>query len=209
MPSPELICPLPSDAVHAQSVCAAVPLNQVRSWGSPPISGLVQQAVESVCEAAVRVSLPAAVMYRCDVAMDSWPSGFIRAYTLTSALASSVANVWRSPCTRAPRARSASMPARRNARITRWRYAEMMFMHSLADFSEAPWAVQVTVAAITVNAQAKQLPETTRTATRGGDSSFNWPPAGAYTWPPLGPFSWPRTAGDYIPFARFGPFWMT
>jgi len=29
-----------------------------------------------------------------------------------------------------------------------------MFMHSLADFSEAPWAVQVTVAAITVNAQA-------------------------------------------------------
>ena len=115
MPSPELICPLPSDAVHAQSVCAAVPLNQVRSLGSPPISGLVQQAVESVCEAAVRVSLPAAVMYRCDVAMDSWPSGFIRAYTLTSALASSVAHVWRSPCTRAPRARSASMPARRNA----------------------------------------------------------------------------------------------
>src|SRR6478672_1031957 len=91
--------------------------------------------------------------------MDSWPSGFIRAYTLTSALASSVANVWRSPCTRAPRARSASMPARRNARITRWRYAEMMFMHSLADFSEAPWAVQVTVAAITVNAQANSSPK--------------------------------------------------
>jgi len=44
-------------------------------------------------------------------------------------------------------------------RITRWRYAEMMFMHSLADFSEAPWAVQVTVAAITVNAQANSSPK--------------------------------------------------
>jgi len=35
----------------------------------------------------------------------------------------------------------------------------MMFMHSLADFSEAPWAVQVTVAAITVNAQANSSPK--------------------------------------------------
>jgi hypothetical protein len=100
------------------------------------------------------------------------------------------------------------MPARRNARITRWRYAEMMVIHSLADFSEAPWAVQVTVAAITVNAQANSSPKR-HEPLQGVGTSFNWPPAGAYTWPPLGTFSWPRTDGDYIPFARFGPFWMT
>jgi hypothetical protein len=52
--------------------------------------------------------------------MDSCPRSFIRALTLTSALASSVANVCRNPWTSAPRARSASMPARRNARSTRY-----------------------------------------------------------------------------------------
>ena len=36
-------------------------------------------------------------------------------------LAVSVAKVWRNPCTSAPRARSASMSARRNARTTRYR----------------------------------------------------------------------------------------
>ncbi len=56
--------------------------------------------------------------YRWEVTMDSWPSRFISVYTLTAELASSVAKVWRNPWTSAHRARSASMPARRNARNT-------------------------------------------------------------------------------------------
>jgi hypothetical protein len=80
-------------------------------------------------------------------------------------------------------------------------------MHSLADFSEAPWAVQVTVAAITVNAQANSSPK--RHEPLQGVGTFNWPPAGAYTGPPLGLFHGHGTDEDYIPFARFGPFWMT
>jgi len=60
----------------------------------------------------------------------------------------------------------------------------------LQDFSEDRWAVQMTVAAITVNAQANSSPK--RHEPLQGVGTFNWPPAGAYTWPPLGTFSWPR-----------------
>ena len=85
-------------------------------------------------------------------------------------------------------------------RITRWRYAEMMFIHSLADFSEDRWAVQVTVAAITVNAQANSSPK--RHEPLQGLGTFDWTPAEAYTWRPLGLFHAHGTDEDYIPFAR-------
>ena len=48
-------------------------------------------AYKGLSAAALRVSVPAAVTYRCEVVMDSWPSSFIKVYTLTLELASSVA----------------------------------------------------------------------------------------------------------------------
>jgi hypothetical protein len=83
----------------------------------------------------------------------------------------------------------------------------MMFIHSLADFSEDRWAVQVTVAAITVNAQANSSPK--RHEPLQGVGTFNWPPAGPTPGHHWGLFHGHETDEDYIPFARFGPFWMT
>jgi len=44
----------------------------------------------------------------------------------------------------------------------------MMFIRSFADFNVTPWAVQVTVGAITVTAQGRELPGLTRQAREWG-----------------------------------------
>jgi hypothetical protein len=73
----------------------------------------------------------------------------------------------------------------------------MMFIRSLADFNGTPWAVQVTVGAITVTAQATSSPD--RHDKQGsGYLAIN----GDYSWPPVGTFTWPRTDD---PDRRFGP----
>ena len=66
----------------------------------------------------------------------------------------------------------------------------MMFIRSLADFNGTPWAVQVTVGAITVTAQATSSRTDT---TRKGVGTSTWPSVGTYSWPQMGTFTWPRT----------------
>ncbi len=57
-------------------------------------------------------------------------------------------------------------------------------------FNGTPWAVQVTVGAITVTAQAR-APRTD--TTRKGVGTSTWPPMGTSIWPSLGTYSWPKT----------------